>query len=172
MNQGMQDDFKRDGFVSQLMTRLGRLEAFEREFRLKKFTGSGGNPLWVPWGVYVDHSPLINNPSFPYGATIDRDMTFVSWSQAVFVIAPNNALNYWTIEMHSLNNGTGDPIVNSIITSGIAAATWTLMTDATFAIASLSLAGGDMGLYIKCVKSAGAPGNLYLFGPSLEVTAP
>lgn len=45
MNTGMTDDFKRDGFISQLMTRLARLEAFEREFRLKKFSGGGGGDV-------------------------------------------------------------------------------------------------------------------------------
>lgn len=40
MNRSMQDDFKRDGMVSQMLKRIAELEAFEREFRLKKTGGS------------------------------------------------------------------------------------------------------------------------------------
>lgn len=164
MNPGMLDDMKRDGFISQLMTRLSRLEAFEREFRLKKF---GAGVIYVPFGVYLNLNPFTTTPVYPYLTTIDRSMTLVSFGISLFVAAPNDGANYWTINLKKHPAGT---TLNSINTSAIAAAAWTQFADTTFAVSAVGT--GDIAMLIECVKTAGAPGALFVSGPLVEATVP
>lgn len=65
MNQGMQDDFKRDGLVSQLVRRIGDLEAFEREFRLKQFGSGGGNFTLIDDQVLAADSASVTFAAIP-----------------------------------------------------------------------------------------------------------
>lgn len=161
MNQGMQDDFKRDGFISQLMKRLSRLEAFEREFRLKRFNVN--TPLWLPFGVYSGTAPWASN-GVPYQVSLDRTVYFVQWTQATWVTAPNDAVNYWDINLFAEATAT---LLATVSTQGNAAATPVSESTTTFAAASVGVA--EVSLYVQVVK-VNAPGALYVGGPAVEVT--
>ena len=75
----------------------------------------------------------------------------------------NDATNYWTID---LLRGDGSTI-KSITTAAASANTATLSQSTTFDIASVGTA--DKLIYIRVTKTL-APGNLTLYGPTLEVT--
>jgi hypothetical protein len=119
--------------------------------------------LILPWGVYEHMNPL-TGASNPYAITIDRTLTFVKWAQFLYVVAPNDGTNYWTI---SIKRITDTNICNTLTTAAVTAATNTVLTDTSFAIASVGAA--DLGIYISCTKT-NTPGNLYLFCPFLEVS--
>lgn len=126
--------------------------------------GSMAGRMFLPWGAYGAINPITASGQSPYATSIDRNMTLIKWAQMVYVATTNNGSNYWTIEIKRITDGS---VVNSINTSsGVSANTATLLTDSTFSIASLTAA--HVGLYIICSKT-GSPGDLYLFGPSLEV---
>ena len=163
MNNSMRDDFKRDGLVSQLVRRIGDLEAFEREFRLKQFGSGGGGTIFLPFGVYTSINPM-SVTSLPYAASIDRDVTFIQWGQAWFVDGANSGAAFWTIYLRRVSDNS---TINSFSTAAGAGSVWTLNTDTTWDIGTGSAA--DILYYVRCEKT-GAPGNLYLGGPLLEVT--
>lgn len=160
MNPSMQEDLKRDGLFSQIMRRITRQEEFEREFRLKKFGIS-----WIPFGVYINISPMSASPSYPYLVSIDRPLTLVSLTVSFLVSAPNDGGNFWTLLFRT---HPGAVALNTIVTSAAAAATWTLVADTTFASSSVSQT--DVTIAVECTKTGG-PGNLYLAGPLLQVTS-
>lgn len=162
MNRSMQDDFKRDGFISQLMTRLARLEAFEREFRLKQF----GGELWLPFGAYVTlPMPVAANPSAPYAASIPRDINFVKWTQALVPTAPNDGGNYWTISLY--DSSVTVPFA-SFDTSALAAGVWSTV-DVTVFGTNPAVKATHISILVVCAKT-GAPGALYIPGPIVQVS--
>jgi hypothetical protein len=125
--------------------------------------GTGGAFLF-PFATYLNLNPITASATYPYGGTVDRSMTLTQWSQSLYVATTNNGSNYWTITMKRITDGA---TVNSISTSAISANTWTLLTDTTFSISSLTTS--DVGLYLECTKT-GSPGSLYILCPALTAT--
>lgn len=161
MNRSMQDDFKRDGLVSQLLRRISDLEAFKREFRLKQF-----GTLWLPFGAYVTlPMPVSANPSAPYAASIPRDITFIKWTQACVPVAPNNAGNYWTITLY--DSSVTVPFA-SFDTSALAAGVWSTV-DVTVFGTNPAVKATHISIIVVCAKT-GAPGALYIPGPIVQVS--
>lgn len=115
-----------------------------------------------PFGVYANLSPMTVNGD-PYGASIDRTITFVNWSQYLYVATTNNGSNYWTIELKRI---TDSAVINSISTAALSANTQYLVQDSSFSISSVGVA--DKGMWITTTKT-GSPGALYMFGPTVEV---
>lgn len=120
--------------------------------------------MFLPFGVYTHLNPMTASPSHPYGATIDRTVTFVKWSQFVYVATTNDASNYWTLDIHRQSDSS---VVNSINTSALSANTNYVVTDTTWTISSVG--SSDYGIFIRCTKT-GSPGALYALGPMLEVS--
>jgi hypothetical protein len=151
---------------------IGMGGAAESGYKLKvtgnmKVTGSItngtlGGTMFLPFGVYRAISPL-SVDSDPYSVTVDRTISFVKWSQFVYVATTNDGSNYWTIRLLKQSDNS---VINSISTAAISANTNTVITDTTFSIASVG--ASDYGIYMNAVKT-GSPGNLYLQGPLLEV---
>ena len=127
-----------------------------------KVTGDVNIRHILPFGVFTAISPF-SGTSNPYSASIDRTLTFVRWSQTYYVATTNDGTNYWTID---LLRGDGSTI-KSINTSAASANTDTLSQVTTFDIASVGTS--DKLIYIRVTKTL-APGNLTLYGPTLEVT--
>jgi hypothetical protein len=121
---------------------------------------------WMPFGVFQHISPLTIDPSFPYAQTIDRSLQQLSWYQHLYVATTNNGSNYWTIILARISDGA---TVATLTTAAVTVNTQTVISTTTFAINPL-LTSYQM-LYVKCTKT-GAPGALYLSGPSLVVVAP
>jgi hypothetical protein len=123
---------------------------------------------YLPFGVYLNVSPMSVTASLPYGASADKDYTLTlrHWSQAFYVQTTNDANNYWTIELRKWSDHS---VIASFNTSGATASTPTLSEVTSF---SETLDPADIGVYIRCDKagSGAAPGNLYLFGPTIEVS--
>lgn len=117
---------------------------------------------FVPFGVYRHLSPLTTTSSDPYSFTVDRTLTLINWSQAVYVASLNDASNYWSIALKNPSFTT----LNTLTTAAISANTFTLLSDSTFSAATIGTA--DILVYITCTK-VGSPGDLYIYGPALEV---
>lgn len=60
MNRSMQDDFKRDGLVSQIIRRLVELEEFKRQQSLKQFSGG--------WTLLADQVLSVATANFDFGS--------------------------------------------------------------------------------------------------------
>ena len=115
-----------------------------------------------PFGVFVTPIPMTADGA-PYSATLHKTITFVKWSQAVFVATTNNGSNYWRVKIVK-NDGT---LIKQLDTSAVSVNTWTRLEATTFDVASAGTA--DIGLQIATVK-VGSPGALYILGITLEVT--
>jgi len=120
--------------------------------------------MFLPFGVYDSISPITANGSAPFSATVDRTMTLIKWAQGVFIAGTSNGSNYWTIQLKEINGAT---VLNTIVTSGVSANTPTLLTDTSFSTPSVG--ASNIMIYIYCTKT-GTPGDLYIFGPLLEVS--
>lgn len=118
--------------------------------------------MFLPFGTYQDLSPM-TGISNPYAVTIDRNITLKSWSQMVYVVAPNNGSNYWTLTLIRVSDGT---VINTITTAAVTEAISTLITDTSFTTALVT--ASHVGIYISCVPT-GSPGALIIFGPLVEV---
>lgn len=119
---------------------------------------------WLPFGVYSAINPITATGQVVYSATIDRTMTLIKWSQAVYVTTTNDGSNYWKLQLVRWPDSVA---VDEINTSGASPDTATLLTDTAFDISSVG--ASDVGLYVYPIK-VGSPGNLYIFGPALEVS--
>lgn len=118
--------------------------------------------IFVPFGVFSAISPL-SASNTPYAATVDRTMTFKNFSLCLSS-SGNNSTNYWTITLARTIDGASIKTFDTktfTYPSG-----YELYTTNTFSIASVG--ASNKGMYITCVKT-GSPGNLYVFGPLLEV---
>lgn len=116
---------------------------------------------WLPFGVYTTISPMSADDS-PYAATIDRTIVFKRWTQQLQVETTNSGSHYWKIEMYRI--GFND-LIATMNTSAESPGTISLSTT-TFSITSVTTT--TKGIYVFCSK-VGSPGNLYIYGPSLEV---
>jgi len=114
--------------------------------------------------VYAAINPITATGQIPYGASIDRTMTLIKWSQAIYVVGTNNGTHYWRLQLVRWPDSVA---VDEINTSSASPDTATLLTDTAFDISSVGAA--DVGLYVHPIK-VGTPGNLYVFGPALEVS--
>lgn len=120
---------------------------------------------YLPFGIYLNISPMSGNPSYPYGTSIDRTLTFVGWTQSVIPAATNNGSNYWIIKLLRWSDGATIATLNtSALTAGVPGR----LSTTSFSIASIGTSG--IGIVMECSKF-GSPGNLYAVGPLLEVTA-
>lgn len=125
-------------------------------------TGTLGGKQWLSFGGA--YAPLAAE-GYPYTATVDRTVTFVKWTLGLAVITTNDGSNYWKIRLERVSDNS---VIKEVNTSALSADTFAQLTATTFDIASVGTAG--VGLYIHCVKQ-GSPGNLYIIGPALEVSA-
>ena len=124
------------------------------------FTPSGSGPFKIPWGAYRVISPLVAT-GIPYSTTINYNTNFIEWSQAIYVIGPNDGLNYWTLDMIDLNNTVNYSTFNSNL---IAANVWGVVQNKPLVVSSFL--SSKLGLVIVCTK-IGAPGGLFVAGPDL-----
>jgi hypothetical protein len=121
-----------------------------------------GKRMFLPFGVFTSINPM-TAAATPYTTTVDRTITYKSLSYCALVTTTNNVSNYWTITLAETITGA---VVKTLNTSAKTAGTYGLLTTTTFDTASSDAT--DKGLYVACAK-VGSPGNLYLFGPTLEV---
>lgn len=121
-------------------------------------------PLYLPFGVYTNISPLSASPSYPYAATVDRTYNFIKWSQGVYVDTTNNGTNYWTLE---LIRWTDDAQIAYLSTSGSSANTHTLLSTTSFT--SNSIATSGVGVILRATKT-GNPGVIYTIGPMVKIS--
>jgi hypothetical protein len=126
---------------------------------------NNGNPIptYLPFGVNDTINPLTANGN-PYAATVDRTLTMIKLTVALYVVTTNDGSNYWTISLKRLSDNAQVAAFN---TSALSPDTTTQLTTTSFDIASVGTA--DAGLVVGAAKT-GSPGNLYLWGPALEVS--
>ena len=128
------------------------------------WTSEMGGRMFLPFGVYTNIQPVTANGSTPYSSTIDRTMTPIKWSQTVYIDGTSNGTNFWTIEIRRISDVV---TLNTISTSGtVVGSTATLLTDTSWNIAPWN--SSFIGVYLYVTKT-GAPGDLYMFGPLVEV---
>lgn len=107
----------------------------------------------------------------PYAAGADVFMSVVPRASvrfrrlrvAVYVAAPNDNLNYWTITLKADVAGN----IATVDTSAVTAATWTIVETTTFA-PEFVLDTAEARIVIGIAKTLGAPGNLQML-PSCYV---
>lgn len=129
----------------------------------------GGSPhthnFLLPFGIYINVSPLTASPSYPYAVTLDRTITLKKWTQGFISSAPCDSSNYWKIELVCWAGSAGT--VATINTKDAGTTSVAELSTTTF---SSALGTTELALLVQCTK-VGAPGNLYLVGPALEVSA-
>lgn len=119
---------------------------------------------WLPFGIYTHYNPLTADLQQPYSATVDRTVTFVSYHQVAYVQTTNDGSNYWKIQLNRASDGA---VIAEVSTAAVSADTLNHLSTTTFSIASIGTADKSIYMY---VRKTGNPGNLYIFGPSVEVT--
>ncbi len=104
--------------------------------------------------------PPINASNWLYGLTLPHPCLLQGWRQAVNVTAPNDASNYWSVELHSLS-GT----LATFTTIGLTAGAWNLK-----ALSNLNklVADSAVALYVYATK-VGSPGTLFTMAPVIHV---
>lgn len=127
------------------------------------FNPSGGGPFYFVFGAYVAINPLATATT-PYSGTIPKTLNMVEWNQGFYVGAANNAANYWTFE---LKRESDKAIIATINTASSPASSGSLITTSIFLIPTVYKI--DLAIDLKATPT-GAPGNCYLFGPSLLVS--
>lgn len=121
-------------------------------------------PIYLPFGVYINLSPIGASPAYPYAVSLKNRVDFMEWTQSFYLNGPNNATNYWNIYL--MQNVSGI-ILASFTTVGYAIATGIVYNTTTI---NPYIPGADMGLMVTCIKT-GAPGTFFLFGPLLQIVA-
>jgi len=121
----------------------------------------------IPLATWVDLNPMSANDKYPYASTIDRAITFVQWTQAVYVSPANDNSNYWTIKFYYRKAGTTDTNFATIDTKTATSAGINMLTTTTFSPSAIT---GTGYLYVQVLKT-GTPANLYMACPALKVYA-
>lgn len=119
--------------------------------------------LFLPFGVNDQINPVTGSGSGnSYVATVDRTMALIKFAIACAVLTTNSGSHYWIIKLIKLD-GTQLATFN---TSAEAPNVNILLSTTTFSPSSVG--ASDKGVIVQATKS-GTPGNLYLWGPALEV---
>ncbi len=103
-------------------------------------------------------SGVTTSPIELCGTTLPRPLIAQNLRVAVYVAAPNNGTNYWTLELRGVKTSAA---IKSVNTAAIAAATWTLLTAAN---AGVSVGDAETGITLVATKT-GSPGALSVMPP-------
>lgn len=95
-----------------------------------------------------------------FGLTLPHPCVLQEWRQSVFINAPNDASNYWSIALNSIS-GT----LATFTTVGITAGAWQLKTVPNLAKA---IADSAVAIYVYATK-VGNPGVLNAMAPVIYV---
>jgi hypothetical protein len=128
---------------------------------VKKSTLEGH--YYLPFGVNDTINPLTANGN-PYAATVDRTLTMIKFTVALYVVTTNDGSNYWTISLKRLSDNAQVAAFN---TSALSPNVYNQLSTITFDISSVGTAG--IALIVGAAKT-GSPGNLYIWGPALEIS--
>jgi hypothetical protein len=120
------------------------------------------SPYLLAFTSYAILSPM-SGTAYPFAASIHEAATITSWEQVLMVQTTNNASNYWTVYLLRLDTGGN---VASFNTSSMTAGTYARIVNSGL---SLSITTSMMGLYVKVIVGAGAPGPITMFGPAVWV---
>lgn len=120
--------------------------------------------MWLNWGIYTNFNPLTADLQQPYSATLDRTVTFISFHQEAYVVAPNDSSNYWKIQINRASDGA---VIGEVKTNTSSAGALIHLSTTSFSIASAGVSDHSVYMYVRKI---GSPGNLYIFGPSVEVS--
>lgn len=133
------------------------------------FTAQGPNQFLLPFGVYTNINPIAAPSGLPYAATLDRILTPIRWTQSFVVAAPNNATNYWLIQLFAHEGGVN---IANFNTSTFPANFWQRQVINSFALSPIDPSAGSptYKLIILQVAATGAPGVIYCAGPMFVVS--
>jgi len=132
---------------------------------VKAILGITGNFLF-PFATYLNLNPITAGGAYPYAGTVlNRTISYISWTQALYLVSANSTSNYWTIELYKRTGASTDTKIATVTTKTATSIGTFVTTTTTFAEASVS---GSFFLFLLCTPT-GTPGNLYLFCPALEM---
>lgn len=118
---------------------------------------------WLPFALYGAIANTITATVSVYSCTLSRPVLLRYWYQTYYVSSPNDASNYWTINMIRLSDAT---TIASFTTIAGGVATWT--TDSQTGL-GLSLTASHLAVYIRAVRT-GSAGQLALMAPAVFAT--
>jgi hypothetical protein len=119
--------------------------------------------FWLPFATRA-FNPMTGN-NWPFGVAVDRTINFIKWGQAFYVETTNDSSNYWTISLYTEAAGVIESFTSKDLSRG--ANQWYLNLMTSFSVGTAGT--GDVAISVYVTKT-GAPGNLHLYAPLLEIT--
>jgi hypothetical protein len=145
-----------EGLVGQQQAELEALQAELDQLRTIEQEG-----IWLPFSTYdVLPSNQSGSSVAAYSCTVPRDLTVVSWYQAIYIVTTNDGSNYWTVSLKRLSDHV---TIASFDTSAMSPGTWARNSETGL---GLAITTSHLGLYIHMAKT-GSPGNWYLMAPAM-----
>jgi hypothetical protein len=115
--------------------------------------------IFLPFNTYL--AVPATGTSLIAVASVTRVLSFISWTQAVYVATTNDATNYWEILLSDATTG-----LCVFDTSAGAANTWYGFNPSPITQPVGTPVNGYVGIY---ATKHGAPGNLYWGAPAVRV---
>jgi hypothetical protein len=124
--------------------------------------------LLLPFVAYVDVAqPYTTGPKYPFGGTVEGNMTLLKWSQAVYIGTAHSSSNYWTIELILRQGAPGADVVRATLDTKTCTTANTQVTLSTTTFTSSGVITGSGYLFVK-VSKTGTPSDLYIVAPAVR----